>query len=194
MSPLQLQIHIINTKKAVELNHLWHSRLPIITNPYGRHGICFGAEYKNIWYATAIWTDPIARLFNGKGFIELRRMAIAKNAPVNTASRMIKIMGIIIKNTFPDIYKLISYQDTEVHMGTIYKASGWTPIIANKNSNWTRLNTNRFRVENQATGPKIRWGKQIRPEPNPEIKKTKNENRQLKLFDSGPQTQTGGRK
>ena len=28
---------------------------------------------------------------------------------------------------FPEYERAISYQDTEVHMGTIYKAAGWTP-------------------------------------------------------------------
>ena len=49
--------------------------------------------------------------------------AIASDAPKYTATRMLSIMVKRIKKEFPDIVRLISYQDTEVHKGTIYKAA-----------------------------------------------------------------------
>ena len=42
-SPKQLNIGVIHTELAVNLNKIWHSRVPIITNPQG--GVCYGAEY-----------------------------------------------------------------------------------------------------------------------------------------------------
>jgi len=183
MSPLQLDIGIIGTDIAVQLNSLWHSRLPVITNPKCGDTISFGAIYKNIYFACAIWTRPIARFFNGLGYLELRRMAIANDAPKNTASRMIKIMTILIKKNLPHINKLISYQDTAVHNGTIYRASNWMPFTANKNSSWDRPNINRRRTINQATGIKTRWEKQIRPEQKIVTNlKTINKPQQLKMF------------
>ena len=161
ISPLQLTLHIIDKKLAVTLNEYWHSRLPKCTNPYSKNAISFGAEYKNRWYAVAIWTDPIARLFNGRNYLELRRMAIAENAPKNTASRMIRIMELIIRKEYPQIVKLISYQDTAVHKGTIYKASNWYPASVWKGHNWDRPNIGRRRKPNQATGDKVRWERNL---------------------------------
>lgn len=159
ISPLQLVICKINMRLAVGLNNLWHSRLPNITNPQG--GIYFGAHYENRWYASAIWTMPVAanRLKNGFDCLELRRFAIADNAPKNTATRMISIMVKMIHKERPQIIKLISYQDTDVHNGTIYKASGWVPVETNKYISWT-TSTRKRNIE-QATGVKIRWGKMV---------------------------------
>ena len=158
-SPLQLKIYEIDAKLAVKLNDLWHSRLPTITNPYSKFSVSFGAEYKNQWFASAIWTDPIARSFNGLNYLELRRMAISNDAPKNTASRMIKIMDILIRKKFPDIVKLISYQDCDVHTGTIYKASNWHEANKSVKSNWQ---VGRKRNEYQASGAKIRWEKDLK--------------------------------
>ena len=165
ISPLQLQIEIIDVPLSTQLNRLWHSRVPIISpsNIYRcTHRVCFGASYKNIWYAVAIWSSPVARLLNGKNILELRRLAISPEAPKNTASRMISVMTKIIKKEIPEVWKLISYQDTEVHSGTIYKASGW--VVAGKPWHQGTGWTNRLRNEMQTTAEKIRWEKQIRPE------------------------------
>lgn len=160
-SPLQLTIYEIPVDRAKDLNLKWHSRLPIITNPYSRHSVCYGAMFKNIYYACAIWTDPIARAFNHKGYLELRRMAICNESPKNTASRMLKIMGIMIRKKWPEIIKLISYQDTEVHQGTIYKANGWISSgITSKNikKGWNSRKRNIM----QTSSDKVRWEKDIR--------------------------------
>ena len=187
MSPLQLEIEEIATIKAIELNNLWHSRLPnanysnIIRTT---HKVCFGAKHKNYWFAVSIWTNPIAKAFNGLGILELRRMAIHDDSPKNTASRFIKINMIIIKNKFPDIWKLISYQDTEVHNGTIYKASGWKAAHVTQSSEirWGLGGRERNKIITKA--PKIRWEKQIRPEPKQVItaNRIEKERSQLKLW------------
>ena len=177
MSPLQFEIVRIDTPLAMNLNKLWHSRLPFIPKisiSMNKNKICFGAVYKNIYYASAIWTDPITRAFNGKNYLELRRMAISEDSPKNTASRIICIMTKEIKNQFPKIWKLISYQDTEVHSGTIYKASNWVSANISSKSNWLVGRKDGIHRNNyQASGPKIRWEKQIRPEPETIIKPPK---------------------
>lgn len=160
-SPLQLEICQIDTYLAIELNKIWHSRLPKYESPKEVVKISFGAKFDGYWWACAIWTKPIARLLNDKNWLELRRMAIAPKAPKNTASRMISIMVKEIKKTFIDISNLISYQDTEVHTGTIYKASGWISTNISQGSNWQ---CGRRANPYQAAGPKIRWEKRLRPE------------------------------
>jgi hypothetical protein len=126
----------IDYKLSLRLNELWHSRLPYFSSVrYASiFSHCFAAEYKNRYYAVAMWSIPQAwnRLRDGRSCLELRRMAIGPDAPKNTASRMLKIMKNIIKIERPDIIKLISYQDTEVHLGTIYKAAGWKQASRNK--------------------------------------------------------------
>lgn len=170
VSPTQLEIIQIPIELSRKLNEMWHSRLPKITKNtvhMNTHKICFGAKYDNYYYATAIWTDPIALAFNGLGYLELRRMAISPEAPKNTASRMLSIMAKGIKMKFPDIWKLISYQDTEVHMGTIYKASGWKYANLSGEPNWfnpTKKYRNRVALPNPivSNAPKVRWERDIR--------------------------------
>ena len=118
---------------------------------------CYVAEYDDIAYAVAIWSSPIAanRLTEGKTALELRRMAISDNAPPNTASRMLGIMRRMIAKEMPHLTLLVSYQDTEVHAGTIYKASGWKAVAQNKGTSWT--NETRTRNEEQSLADKVRW-------------------------------------
>ena len=164
----QLTINKCKVQRACELNEIWHSRFPkihwsnVVRN---RDYICFIAEYDDIAYASAIWSSPVAanRLKEGKTALELRRMAIADDAPKNTASRMIGVMRKIIKKTLPHITLLISYQDTEVHQGTIYKASGWYFASKNKGTSWT--NNNRKRNKEQSLSDKVRWEFRLKDSP-----------------------------
>lgn len=159
-SPLQLQISQCNVHLACGLNELWHSRFPkidwsnVVRN---KRYICFVAEYCFLNYATAIWSSPIAgnRLKDSYKILELRRLAISKDAPKNTASRMLSIMIKIIRKSFPEITRFISYQDTDVHLGTIYKASGWKASTLGKFQSWT--NNHRIRGIEQSKSAKVRW-------------------------------------
>lgn len=166
-SPLQFFVGEIGVEQAARLNAYWHSRLPAV-DPANihrtTHKVCYAAEFDGIFYAVAIWTNPISRVLNGLGWLELRRFAIASNAPPNTASRLLKVMRIMAAKKFPDIVKLISYQDTSTHDGTIYRAAGWTPV-ENKmsGSNWDTPARRRRKPTADATAPKkIRWELDIR--------------------------------
>ena len=169
MSPLHLDIQEITVEEAVFLNNKWHSRLPKITNPYSKNTICFGAVYKNCFFASAIWSDPIARYYNNTGRLELRRFAISDKAPKQTGTRMISIMTKLIKKKYSNIWLLISYQDTDVHKGIIYKASGWEKGGVNKNivKGW---NTRKRNIM-QSDADKIRWEKKIREKNEIQINK-----------------------
>ena len=159
-SPLQLEIEIIKAKLACEMNKEWHSRLPdihwsnVVRNT---HYVCFGAKFNGQWYAVGIWSSPVAqnRFKDGKQMLELRRLAICKDAPKNTATRMIGVMVKMIHKKFPEINRLISYQDTEVHTGTIYKASNWIIGGESEGISWTTKKRNRNKEQTMAK--KIRW-------------------------------------
>jgi hypothetical protein len=68
-------------------------------------------------------------------------------------------MVMMIRKKFPELNRLISYQDTEVHHGTIYKASGWTIGGESEGISWT--NKTRQRNKEQTMAKKIRWEKQL---------------------------------
>jgi len=165
-SPKELNVGEISCDKAMQLNEMWHSMLPKTVKSNltrNRKAIYFGAEAAGIFYACAIFTSPIAanRLKNGHQMLELRRFAIAPDAPKNTASYMLKRMRKIIENRFSDVRTLISYQDVSVHLGTIYKASGWVAAGETKNIEWNTGNRKR-NGKQSATGSKVRWEYQIR--------------------------------
>ncbi len=162
ISPLQLHFETCQLSDACNLVRFWHSRLPIIAEGNAKMypWVAYWATFANRVYATAIWSQPVARMLNGRGWIELRRMAISDLAPKNTASRMLGWMVKDIRKRFPELTKCISYQDTEVHTGTIYKASGWVQTQINRDGGWDR--PNRFRKQAQSDAPKLRWEKELR--------------------------------
>lgn len=165
-SPKQLSFKVIRAQTACLLNEQWHSRLPIIdwSNVVrNTHYICFGAEYQNEFYASAIWSSPVAqnRFKYGKQVLELRRMAISPEAPRNTATRMLAHMRKHIQLVFPDIALLVSYQDTEVHLGTIYKADNWTAVSTTSGTSWTT--DKRQRNQDQTLADKVRWEYRLKP-------------------------------
>ena len=159
-TPRDLEIKEIHPKVASRLNNLYHSRLPkipvsnIIRNT---HYVCYGLFYGSKAVGVAIWSSPVAqnRFTDGKQILELRRLALNEECPKNTASWSIAKMVKLIKQKFPDITRLISYQDTMVHQGTIYKASNWVAANETEFISWTT--EERERNPDQATGKKIRW-------------------------------------
>lgn len=171
ISPLQLTLNEAPAEIAVRLNKLWHSVLPEMNlqNLKGqKHSVCYTAEYKNRYYAVAMWTTPIAanRMKDGFDKLELRRLAIADDAPQNTASRMLKVMRALLKRKWPHIVSLVSYQAEDHHSGTIYKAAGWKVTNRAKHKPWpTRRNpksramkhTAAYELEPQMESCTARW-------------------------------------
>lgn len=152
---------------ALAFNAKHHSRLPHLTratvnSPRVAYGAFVGANIVGI----AIWSNPVARAYNGKGIIELRRMALFEHPP-HTASKMLGWMARDIRARFQSVSRLLSYSDDTVHRGTIYRASGWASEPASSGGVWdcpsrrrdrfaTEMPTGRQRV------PKTRWWKRIR--------------------------------
>jgi len=158
-SALQLRFERVNRDTFMPLNEAWHSRLPDCKNAF--EGWFYGAKFDSEWWAVAWWSKPVARAYNGLGYAELRRFAIRSGSPENTASRMLGFMARDIRKTMPEVIKLISYQDTEVHKGTIYKAAGWVVDGERKNIGvgWKTRASNRI---NQSQADKIRWAMNIK--------------------------------
>lgn len=103
---------------------LWHSRLPK-TQP-GPWQFAFAAHHNGTVFGVALWNNPSARTLPSD-WLELRRMAVAPDAPHCTASRMLGEMRRWFARNAPKCPRLISYQDEDVHTGTIYRAAGWSP-------------------------------------------------------------------
>lgn len=163
-SPLQLHIIEIGMRLAQELNQQWHSLLPktdLGNLLCGNTSVAYAAEFDDMYYGVGIWSQPIiASICDGKT-IELRRLAIAGEAPKYTATRMIGMMRKLVKRKWSFLEKAISYQSIDVHDGTIYKASGWIPvgrIVKARPQRFSGVNPN-----TRATGPlqtksrKQRW-------------------------------------
>ena len=164
-SPKELDFKVIRAQTACDLNAQWHSRLPIIdwSNVVrNTHYVCYGALFESEFYASAIWSSPVAqnRFKYGKQMLELRRLAISPEAPKNTATRMLAFMRKNILQTMSDIALLVSYQDTEVHLGTIYKADNWNRVHESPGIAWNT--ENRKRNVEQSLAPKIRWEYRLR--------------------------------
>ena len=166
-SPLDLRLYPISFDEAKALNRLWHSRLPRLGTGFVKNQpfLCYGAEHGGHWFAVAIWSNPVARNLPQGTWLELRRLAIAPDAPRNTASRMLGVMTKLIRKARPEVVRLVSYQDTEVHTGTIYRAAGWTSTTVSGKGDWNRPNSRnlngkpRTRPKAQSEAPKQRWEK-----------------------------------
>jgi|TARA_E500000305_G_C3829744_1_gene146769 TPP-dependent indolepyruvate ferredoxin oxidoreductase alpha subunit len=145
---------------ACMLNELWHSRLPkihwsnVVRNT---HYVCYVFKFKQAIIGVGIWSSPVAqnRFKDGKKMLELRRLALCDVCPKNTATYVISQMIKQIKIKFSEINRLISYQDTTVHLGTIYKAANWTVVSNVPLMDWS--NKQRKRNVLQSDSSKVRW-------------------------------------
>jgi hypothetical protein len=118
----ELKLERCDVETARALIKAWHSRLPK-TQP-GPWQFAFAAHHKNIIYGVALWHNPSARTLPPH-WLELRRLAISPDAPHCAASWMLAAMVKWFRQNHPDREKVISYQDEDVHLGTIYAAAGW---------------------------------------------------------------------
>lgn len=148
---------------AVRLVEKWHSRLP--RTQRGPWQFAFRAEYEGITYAVALWNNPCTRSLPSH-WLEMRRMACSPDAPRNTPSRFLMWMVRWFRKQLPERERCISYQDTAVHDGTIYRASGWSPIYVGnervRDRSKPRVGTTRaYRVNLNGVdvdaAPKVRW-------------------------------------
>lgn len=163
-SALQLRIEEIGARLACSLNRKWHSMLPrtdLGNILCGNTTVCYGAFFEGNWYAVGIWSQPIIASLCDGVTIELRRLAICDKAPKNTASRMLAIMRRLVRQKFPQVSRAVSYLAVDVHRGTIYRASGWTPvgeIVACRPQRFSNVNKRtRATAPLQTESRKQRW-------------------------------------
>lgn len=144
----------------------YHSRLPRVQD--GPWRVAFKAHYRETCFGAALWHNPSARGLP-QTWLELRRLVVAPDAPHCTASRMLGVMARWFRKRpegFEDVERLISYQDVDVHTGTIYRAAGWIPAYFSKprvrDRGKARVGTRRdYRKDSNGLAPaaagKIRW-------------------------------------
>lgn len=163
-SALQLRFTPIGVDTALELNALWHSAMPNLSAFAARcyvYSQCYVAEFENGWFAVAIWSSPPAlnrmTVEAPEEIIELRRFAIAPQAPKNTATRMLAWMVRDLKKRYPELRRFISYQAEAIHKGTIYRAAGWTPVARAEFRPWAVSGKRSGSKAAQVDSPKVRW-------------------------------------
>ena len=149
---------------ALELNLEWHSRLPKVQK--GPWKFAFKAHYREVTFAIALWHNPSSRELP-QNWLELRRLACADDAPKNTASRFLSYMVHYFRRYHKgEFSRCISYQDAEVHKGTIYKAANWhmghVTYRRMRDRSFVRKGTKRpYRVDmngpDASAAEKIRW-------------------------------------
>jgi hypothetical protein len=165
-SAKQLRLELVPMTWAVHLNHQWHSQLP---DPgvleFGDIRIAHALTFDGGVYAVAVWTRPVAgnRIAHPTNhLVELRRLAIPDYAPKYTATRALGQMERWFKRERPDLCRMLSYQISEVHSGTIYKAANWYEARHQKeHESWT--SHSKRKALDQSSSPKVRWERQIRP-------------------------------
>ena len=154
--------------EAVAFCREHHSRLP--NTQAGPWQFAFRAvDPAGDVVAVALWNNPSARMLPGH-WLELRRMACSPAAPKFTASSFLAWMARWFKKHHPHRERMISYQDTAVHTGTIYKASGWEAAYVSKprvrDRSKPRVGTERaYRSNINGVAPdasaKVRWEKKL---------------------------------
>ena len=147
-SPRMMTFGACSIEHARTCNRLWHSRLPR-TN-VGPWQFAFSASFNGVTYAVALWHNPSGRCLPHH-WLELRRLAVSSDAPRNTASWFLAKMTTFFATEFPEREKCISYQDTSVHVGTIYKAANWNAAYTS-----TRRSRDRTAVR-KGTARLYRW-------------------------------------
>ncbi len=90
-SPTIMNLREVGVNYAMDKNMDWHSRLPVTSHSNmirNAHKVFYGAEYQDHCFAVAMWTDPVAgnRMAKDQVWLELRRLAVAPDAPKFTAT------------------------------------------------------------------------------------------------------------
>jgi len=161
-----LALRTCSVEHARLLNRAWHSRLPRTQRSPWQYA--FRMEHGGVTYAVALWHNPSARTLPGH-WLELRRMAVAPDAPHCTASRFLSEMWKWFREHCPERERMISYQDEAVHLGTIYKAAGWTAThrqaARRRDRSKPRPSGRAYRTNQNSdevdASPKVRWEKAI---------------------------------
>jgi len=152
------EVKQIKVNDACEYNAMWHSKLPIIKPSNvnrNKYRICYGMFDGDDIIAVAILSSPVNPTLAKQPIIELRRLANSPVVPHNGATWFLSRIIKALKKDIPDIQKVISYQDTSVHAGIIYRAGNWVLAHKTKFASWNHAT--RQRDLDQSKADKIRW-------------------------------------
>ena len=131
----------------------WHSTLP---NPPPGYRVAFVIfERKSrIPIGAATWGRPIARMEDFHFTLELTRLVHGPMAPKNLGTWALARMRYWIKKNMPEITRLISYQDADIHDGALYKADNWIKIYEKFTEHTWKTRPGRLGTERSH---KIKW-------------------------------------
>jgi len=180
----EIKYQTIEKSMAVNFCRKHHSRLP--NTQKGPWLFAFGAFFREELVSAALWHNTSARGLP-KDWIELRRLASSPDMPKGMTSQFLSYMISVLRKL--KLYTMaISYQDVQVHCGTIYKASNWKPTYFSKprirNRLPKRTGTNRaYRSDingtSTASSGKIRWQIWLSKKGKNELNKTPSINTNL---------------
>lgn len=166
-SARQLTLSACSVEHARLLNARWHSRLPRTQRSPWQ--FAFRLVHDSITYGVALLHNPSARCLPHH-WIELRRLAIAPDAPRYAATRFLSLIVKYLIRHHADREMIVSYQDTSVHEGTIYRAAGWQigavqqPRARNRHT--LRPSGRAYRTSDNGPDPdqagKVRWERPLR--------------------------------
>lgn len=130
----------------------WHSTLPNVPPGFKLAFVAYAPNGEPV--ACGMWGRPVARMEDFIETLELTRLAHSPSVPRNFGSWMLGQMRRYIRDNAPEIKRLISYQDADIHHGTIYRADNWKQVYEHFTEHtWTnrpgRLGTERMH--------KIKW-------------------------------------
>ena len=123
-------------KQVVELLTLWHSCLPA---PCGFRLALLLKDGSDI-IGVSTWGRPVARMEDQTGAtLEHLRMALASDLPKNTPSWFLARNRKEIRAMFPDVRRLITYVNEDIHSGITYRADNWQLVYEHKreSSRWS---------------------------------------------------------
>lgn len=102
----------------------WHSTLPNAPAVCQVMFVASGPNHTPI--AVAMWNHPTATHEDQEHTLELQRQAHGPHAPRNLGTWFLARQRRWIRHNMPHVTRLISYQDADVHRGTLYAADNWT--------------------------------------------------------------------
>lgn len=154
----------VSPKLASALVRLWHSKLPAIPHTNiqrNRRYACFAFVHSGHAHGIAVYSSPVNQKLDQGTCLELRRLAMSTKCPKNSATYFMARAEALLVERMPEIDMLISYQDKEHHLGTVYKAGNWR--VGKDNVRHTDRRIARpDRSPPQTTSKKVRWEKPLR--------------------------------
>ena len=119
---------IVNKALVCQLINQWHS---FRDAPQGWKVALALTDGLNI-YGVSTFGRPVARHEDQVTTLEHTRMALAPNAPRNSATRFMALCRKWIRENMPEVSRLISYVPSDRYTGITYRADNWRIVYENQ--------------------------------------------------------------